>query len=338
MSKIALLFFALISGVPLLLNGQDVHYSQFESTPVFYNPANVGFFSGTHRFSVIHRNQWASVTVPYISVSAGFDTQLKIRKFKRDIFGFGVIAFTDRAGDLGFGTTQMSVAFSYIKSVNRKNNHFISLGAEAGIAQKGFQPNDARFGNQYSGGSYNPYLDDNESFERTTFFYPDFALGLQWLLQPNTETIFHGGVAFRHFHEPNVSFLSNDETLSPSISIQGGVVQSISESVDFMPSVLYSYQKPYHELLIGSQFRFIRNNNTYFYSAIRSGIFLRASDAMIVMLGLDLGRMNLGFSYDFNISDLHPSSRYLGGYEISVQYILNKKKKKKASQVPCPIF
>ncbi|MEK7227019.1 MAG: type IX secretion system membrane protein PorP/SprF, partial [Bacteroidota bacterium] len=46
------------------LQAQDIHFSQFLSSPMNLNPALAGQFDGDHRFVMNHRNQWSSVTVP----------------------------------------------------------------------------------------------------------------------------------------------------------------------------------------------------------------------------------------------------------------------------------
>ena len=65
---------------------------------------------------------------------------------------------------------------------------------------------------------------------------------------------------------------------------------------------------------------------------------MRNRDAFILKTGFDQRKWSIGLSYDFNFSSLSPASKYLGGYEISVIYIVNKLRPRKAKEIPCPIF
>ena len=79
-----LLFFVFY--FPLLIIGQDLHFSQFLNSPLNLNPAQTGFFHGSQRFILNHRNQWASVTKPYSTISGSFDMQLLKRKTNKRIY------------------------------------------------------------------------------------------------------------------------------------------------------------------------------------------------------------------------------------------------------------
>jgi hypothetical protein len=57
------------------LQAQDIHWSQFQSSPLNLNPALSGFFDGDYRFVLNHRNQWKSVTTPYNTFSGSIDMQ-----------------------------------------------------------------------------------------------------------------------------------------------------------------------------------------------------------------------------------------------------------------------
>src|SRR5688572_2302476 len=45
------------------LLAQDIHFSQYNSSPMNYNPGLTGFFNGDYRFSSNYRNQWSAIPV-----------------------------------------------------------------------------------------------------------------------------------------------------------------------------------------------------------------------------------------------------------------------------------
>ena len=56
---------------------QDIHFSQFNNSPLNLNPAQTGLFNGDWRFVGNLRNQWSSVPVPYRTFSLSTDTTLE---------------------------------------------------------------------------------------------------------------------------------------------------------------------------------------------------------------------------------------------------------------------
>ncbi len=324
---------------PFWLTGQDIHFSQYTNSPLNLNPAQTGFFRGQYRFVLNHRNQWTSVTKPYSTFSGSFDMQLLKRKFKQDIIGFGIVFNNDRAGDAGMGTTQSSLSFSYTKGLNRRNSHFISFGLQGGGAQHRFDYSQLNFDNQYNGDFYDPGLNNGENFNRNSYIYLDISTGVHWFLQLEDQLIFNGGIAAFHLNQPSLSFFDNDGViLNTRFVIYANSSIGLSPNTDILPSILVMKQGTYTEVCIGADFKFIYNNSPYYYSAINVGAFLRNQDAFILKAGLDQRKWNIGLSYDFNISDLNPASKYLGGYEISVIYIVNQLRHRKTKEIPCPIF
>lgn len=325
--------------LPLINQGQDIHFSQFNNSPLNLNPAQTGFFRGSHRFILNHRNQWASVTTPYKTFSGSFDMQLLKRKFKQDIIGIGVVFNNDIAGDADMGTLAGNLSLSYTKALNKRNSHFISIGLQSGGAQHKIDFTKLYFDNQYDGDQFNSTLVNGENFNRSSYSYLDVSAGIHWFLQKEDQLIFNGGISAFHLNQPKLSFFDNQDVYMHSrFVVYGNVSIGLSKSADMIPSLLFMQQGVYNEIVIGSDFKFTLNNSPYFYSTFSIGAYLRNKDALILKLGLDQRRWNFGLSYDFNYSDLHQASKYMGGYEVSITYILNQIHQKKIKEVPCPIF
>jgi len=324
---------------PLFGSGQDIHFSQFNNSPLNLNPAQTGFFHGSHRFVLNHRNQWASVSVPYRTFSGSFDMQLLKRKFKQDIIGIGIVFNNDIAGDADMGTTAASLSVSYTKALNKRNSHFISFGMQAGGAQHKIDFSKLYFDNQYDGDQFNPLLNNGENFVRNSYSYLDFSGGVHWFLQKEDQLIFNAGISAFHLNEARLSFFDNEAVfLHRRFVAYGNVSIGLDRNTDMIPSLLFMKQGIYTEIVFGSDIKFTLNNSPYFYSTFSIGAFLRNEDALILKLGLDQRRWNFGLSYDFNYSDLHPASKYMGGFEISIIYIINQQRQKRIKEVPCPIF
>jgi len=81
------------------LKAQDIHYTQYELSPMTLNPALTGAYEGTFRVGGIYRDQWSSVlNNQYVTYTLYGDLPV-IRGFgKNDWFGAGILLTNDRAG------------------------------------------------------------------------------------------------------------------------------------------------------------------------------------------------------------------------------------------------
>src|ERR1700761_7009157 len=78
---------------------QDIHFTQFDAVPLVINPAFTGNFDGQYRAAAIYRNQWQSVTVPYVTYGASFDLPIVHDLTHDDYLAAGAQVYKDQAGD-----------------------------------------------------------------------------------------------------------------------------------------------------------------------------------------------------------------------------------------------
>ena len=317
---------------------QDIHFSQFYNSPLNLNPAKAGYFMGSHRFTLNYKNQWQSVTAPYRTFSAAFDMPVIQRGHQQDMIGAGLVINTDKAGDAAYSTTQINFAFSYIKALNRLNNHYISLALQPGLSQRNFKQDALNFDSQYDGNTLNTSLPQGETFSRTNFIFFDISAGVYWNYQYTNSLGFDAGAAVFHINKPEQTFYNDPSTiLNRKILIFANSIFQASPKYDLIPGFFYSRQNNFQEFILGSSFRFIKSPNPINYSTFNFGLFFRFNDAAIVVAGFDYLQYNFAISYDINYSDLKPASRNLGGLELSFKYIIDSKRSY-IKKVPCPIF
>lgn len=319
--------------------GQDIHFSQFLTAPMSLSPATAGLFNGKFRAGLNSKLQWSSVTKPYQTISVYFDTQLFKRKYRKDAFGIGASLFNDLAGDSKFSSTEVCVSLSYIKSLNRRNNNFISVGVQPGYVIRKIDYSALSFDNQYNGSYYDSNLGNGEVFSNNGYSYFDLGAGINWLYQPKQEVNYAAGFGMFHINRPRQSFFDNFEVrLHTKYIGYFNAEFNLRPNIEAQPSILYMNQGPHNEILFGSLFKFNRNKNTYSYVSMNAGLFYRFKDALIVVAGFDWKRFSVNLSYDVNLSSLTPASKARGGFEISIVYIYDKSKQRKHREIPCPIF
>lgn len=318
---------------------QDIHFSQFFSSPLNLNPATSGFFEGNYRLTINQKTQWRSVTVPFKTFSGGFDFPLIKRKQQRDMIGFGILFNSDKAGDSEYGTNQANISFSYMKSVSNSNNKFLSFGIASSIAQRTINYNKLTFDNMYNGDIFDPNADNGEFFTNENFLFYDLSAGIHYYHQASPNTNYSGGLAVFHLNAPKQSFLNDKNVrLKPKVNIYANSRFELSNKLDLLPGFYFANQGPYNEIMLGSSLKIEKNSDPKQYSAFTIGLYSRVVDALVVVAGLDQKNLVFLVSYDINYSKLRQASRGLGGIEFSLIYILKKGKPSKFKAVPCPIF
>ncbi|MEP7169886.1 MAG: PorP/SprF family type IX secretion system membrane protein [Bacteroidota bacterium] len=317
---------------------QDIHFSQFNRSPLNLNPANTGFFDGDFRFSGIHRNQWKSVTVPYKTYSGAFDMTTPYPNAENNLIGAGIVFNSDKAGDSEFGIFEGALSTSLIKNIGGDSVHFISAGIQFGFVQESINYAKLTFDNQYTGDVFDPNASNGETFSNNKFIYFDLSAGVNWLFRVNERFNLGAGAGLFHINKPKLSFMDNGTSkLNRKIAIDLKSSVGITENIFLLPALLFQNQYKYKELDFGTHVKFIAERKPGKYIALYAGLWMRTKDAIYPSIGLDYNELNLGFSYDINTSDLKVASNSKGAYEISLTYII-KKVKPLTVHPPCPVY
>ena len=305
---------------------QDQHFSMLDLDPMLFNPAYSGFFDGTARFGIVYRNQWASVSVPFQTLSA--TAEVSLLRDRRGMSGLsaGIWLTADRAGTLSYGTTAASAILSWFKGLGNGDN-IVSIAAEAGIGQTGFNDEEIDMS------------DGSESFARTRALYPTFGAGAAWYCQMSDVLYTKVGLSVRNINEPDISYtgLSDDARLSRRYNIYARAEWRATSSWGILPVVGYQRQEGFNELVYGCDVRWYLRDTPRDFLAFGAGLIGRHGDAMAVNLAVLWHEWTFGFSYDANLSQLAAASHTLGAFEIGVVYMIGKKDKR-VQALPCPIF
>ena len=121
-------------------DAQGVHYSQFANVPQFVNPALAGMANEKFRFGLNYRNQWRSVTTPFVTQTVWMDFNTPFLYYG-DQFGGGLLIINDRSGDAALNVLNISGAFNYQKKLDHFQRHSISAGIQGAYGQRGIDLN-----------------------------------------------------------------------------------------------------------------------------------------------------------------------------------------------------
>ncbi|MEI8193324.1 MAG: type IX secretion system membrane protein PorP/SprF [Flavobacteriia bacterium] len=325
-------------GFSLFLNGfalfgQDIHWSQFNDNPIFQNPANTGDFIGDTRFIGNFRDQWRSVTLPYQTFSFSIDRKTKS-------FNYGILAFHDQAGDGKFRTLELQANLSKSFKITSDSMHSITAGLNLGLNHRQLNTDAFYFDSQYNGYIFNPLLPTNENFQTDRKTNLNVGLGALYTYHVSPRNHLKVGLSAFNLNQPNQGFYQSVVKRDVRWVAQVKYCQPIADRWDVLPSIQYSKQGVYDELMVGSSVRYYLpgSDRNYVYKALLAGVWIRGKDADILSVGCEYQDWFVGLSYDINISKLVPASQARGGFEIAVRYILFRFNPKRIDHRVCPDF
>lgn len=342
----ALLGILALGCISLQTSAQDVHFTQYFTSPLTLNPAQTGLTQNDWRASANYRSQWHSMPHGYVSGTAAFDMPILRGKLPEgDAMGIGGLFLYDKAGTGGLQNTTLGLSLAYHKAFGYDKQHLVSLGVQGYFVQKSIQFDKLIFGDQFDANSPQGYLrNTGEQFGGGDLTYPDFNAGLMYSGQVSEKATMYGGIAYYHLTRPEERFLGTGTSLRINSRFSahlGGSIEMNENTVLYL-SGMYQQQGPASELVIGGAVGFIMNpghdeftRNTVFYL----GAWYRNSDAVAPYIGFEWSRMKIGISYDVTMSGLAPAVNSQGGYEFSVIYngVISKNTRRKYN-FACPKF
>lgn len=315
------------------VKAQDMHFTQFFSSPLYLNPA----FAGANvcsRVSTTYRNQWPGISKTYRSYLASFDHYIP-----RFNLGIGLLFGNDVAGTGDLKTTIINPIIAYEVKVNRSLS--MRFAVQPGVGMKSLNFNALIFGDQIARGG------NVASLETPTQSRTYFDIGAGALIYTKKYWI---GSSVYHLTRPDVALMGNGDGILPiKYSVHGGAKyvfnpkeRNLYEQRSISPAFNFRGQREFSQLDIGFYFTQYVFNIGLWYRGIpvlksyKPGY--SNNDAIATIIGIRTERFNIGYSFDYTISRLSHLTQ--GAHEVTLSYQLCKFKKRKKSRlvVPCPKF
>lgn len=304
----------------LCLKAQDIHFSQFWTSPLLLNPANAGFFDGNYRGGLNYRNQYRSFTDPFVTSSAFADMKYPKEVLGKGKIGFGLSLFSDRTGTSFLTTNSVGTSIAYMKPF-KEGQHTAGVGFSATAVQKRFDYEKLKFPVQYDGPQYLADEPNGESFTNNPLTYPDFQAGLIHNFILNKKTSFTSDAAMHHLTKPKESFRNENNQLNRRLTITSTARYIFNEKMILYPGIFFMSQSKAKEINIGSNIRYQLKKNELKNSAFTAGAWYRTGDAFFLVTGFEYNNYHFGFSYDATISSLKNANKTIGAFEVSIIYI-----------------
>lgn len=323
--SIALLLFLLLPE----LQGQDASFSQNYASPLYLSPSFTGLTDGS-RVSVAYRDQWPSIPNTYKTIAVSFD-----HYFSSFNSGLGFLYYRDDQG--GGLLVDQNLGLLYAYEIYVSDKLMVRPGLQFKFAQTFIDASKATLGTSYdndgnlvsSGG-----LDVSD--DQTNQF--DAAASV--MIYSST---YWGGVTVDHLVKSDIGYTDIETNREMKITAfagykwvykngtRGMADQSITFAVD------YRSQGDFAQLDLGAYWQ---------YNPIELGLWYRGLpvdnkegysnfDAIIAIIGVNVGKTRIGYSYDLSLSDLAGSTG--GAHELSVLYTIPSSNKPRINRnaIPC---
>lgn len=299
-------------------NAQDAFFTNFEYSTSLSNPSAIGMHDDIN-LTLIHRSQWTSIVQPFST--SQFEGTFPIRKANtnKKVAVISGSFINDRVGEGGYlRTNHFSLAAAYLLDVGGSQ---LSIGTKVGYFNGITDIGSIQTGSQFQNGTYNsslligedltnPVVRGIEVSPSLTFFQND-SLGLNK---------FNIGVTAFNVNQPNNSQLVAGYKLPMRFSIVGGYTQFIN-MLAITPRVLTMVQGSQTHVLAGADVAYYISKTSEKIQGIALGGAYRLGDAAVLGLKYLSNNLNVGVSYDINMSSLSdPIGKKAGSFEVFLNY------------------
>lgn len=314
-------------GMVRVADCQDMNYSQYFSTPIYYNPAYTGINTGI-RARFLYRNQWPSLPVSFKSYYFSADLG------DRNLPGSGGLGIMINQDSPGVGLiNNFGAALTVGVRIPLTSYMVTQLGIKAGIMQRRVNWDDLVFADQLDpkyGNIYQSYFIPPDASKRVV---PDFSVGgvLQFL-NPQGNLSGNIGFAVDHIFKPDVSFMSTGSSPYPRKWVgqfdliiatgPGGSSSMVSRTADEPLKInlggIYQNQANLNSLQIGLN---LLKYNIYVGGWFKSTLTGVVNSAMALVAGYKYNfyeDMNLKFMYSYDLQISGSLQGTGGAHEISL--------------------
>ena len=316
---------------------QDLQFSQFYANPLYLCPSFAGTSKMGSRIALNYRDQWPAIPRAFISYSSSFDTY-----FPKINSGFGLFFLRDVAGSARLYFNQVGFLYSFDFQVSeewhvRPGTHlyYIKTGLDySKLVSYQHVAFEEQTGLSFSEVGVVPLeQNDDIDFNTSVLAYNN----LNW-----------GGIAVSHFFKPDIYFYGNNYTKTlpltrslkysvfggKRLQLRGNLIKFYKESLTL--AFLYEQQNNFRQFNAGSYYHLNPLVLGVWYRGIPFFKGNPGHDAVVFLLGYQVSDfINLGYSYDFTLSSLKPSSG--GAHELSLVWHFHiKRPTKKPQALPCP--
>jgi type IX secretion system PorP/SprF family membrane protein len=294
-----------------------------------------GKFDGDFRAAGNYRNQWPTINRAFTTATVSLDFPiLRNRIAANDIWGVGIMAYSDQSANSALKFNYLSVSTAFHKGLDEDGYSQIGAGFQGTYSNMLLDVSNLKFEDQLTPFGFTGTTSEifNNSVLKNNYF--DLNAGVLYTGSTSDKNNFYAGVSMYHITRPKQQFTGSFFLLNPRTTFHAGGYFPLGTDKTIHLSALYSMQAQASEAVLGGAVELPVSQSDK-PTSVYVGSWLRINDALIPYMGLEFSDFRLGVTYDVNTSSLKAASQSRGGIEISMIYI---KKAPNSKGLPCPKF
>lgn len=311
-------------------NAQDLHYSNYNYSPLYLNPANTGGFNGNIRVGASHRDQFRTfIGEAYQSTMVYIDSPVSFIVNEKMWLGVGANLFSDRVGDLGFGMSGITGSAALHYSLDDDYTTVFALGAQYGIVQRQISnAGMARWADALA--TVGSVSQDQSLLEGFNTTFSDVNLGLTMKHRLSQSNLWELGISAHHLNRATFNFSNSSfpNKVNNRYNAYTSLEMQTSSKFHIIPAAYFSMydnasnfqlQVNTRTLLQGKKKKKKKSQKIRSQSYLTLGMGYRFGDALQFFAGGIHKGWEFGLSYDLTTSTANKFNNTVGGLELGVK-------------------
>jgi type IX secretion system PorP/SprF family membrane protein len=316
--------------IPFLVQGQDPHFSQFFTSPISVNPSLSG--TGISKWKIMsnYRTQWSNTGTPFNTFTINGDYKVLGDDDNNNILAVGLQFMNDKTLSGAFESNYLSTAISY--HVNINNTSQIGVGFMGTYSTRSLGNSNFTFGEQFTSGGFDPSLPSGEPQNFAIKPFYSLSSGIVYVFENDNMRI-QAGSSMYHVNRPSQSFFDNqDNNLPIRYAFHSSIENQLSNGGSLNSNFIYQHQGRVEYFALGSAFGLDISNDDK-PKSLYLGAWYRTGDAFYPYIGLLIGSLQFGLTYDLSVVKQFSAQSLPGSFELSFVF---RNSKKRYGIVPCP--
>ena len=308
-------YIVFLTVVSLNVSAQDPHFSQFFMAPQFINPAQMGNFDGSWRLMGNFRQQWGLAETPFTTAVGAYEMKITGSDEEQNTLAAGIAFMFDKSMSGAFKSNYAVVNIGYQALMGDYSS--LGVGFHGMYANRRIDYSALTFGEQFT--SINGFdaaaLNGETNLVEPKPYY-SFGSGLEYDYR-NEILEFGVGAAAFHLNKPKQSFVADKDWVIPMRYVGHTYFNySFNPFLSMNLNGIFQYQsKPSYFALGGAMGMDISGGEGS--GKLYAGGWFREGDAFYPYIGLEVKKVQLGFSYDITHSKQNQGPTIPQSFEMS---------------------
>jgi type IX secretion system PorP/SprF family membrane protein len=309
--------------------GQDPTFSQVYAAPVYLSPSFAGLTDGS-RVALTYRDQWPGISNTYRTVSFAAD-----HFFEQYNSGLGLVFVRDDQGSGQLVTQNIGLVYAYEFPVSREI--YMRPGLNFKYFERKIDPTSLLWGDQIGpeGDILATAIGD---FEKDSYGKIDAAASAMVYSDD-----FWGGVVVDHLVKSDIGFTDIESAQDIRTTVYGGGKYRFrqrtrnQDEVSTTLAFMYRTQGVFQQLDVGSYWYINPFELGLWYRGIpiNESNGLTNNDALIFILGFNIGNVRMSYSYDMTLSNLAGHSGGANEFSLNFRFSTSGFNESPRGAMPC---